>query len=101
MQLLYLPNTGFQHVIVERDDFRLLKGEEELHRYRFNTGVAEHLFCRRCGVKAFYTPRSHPNGVSVNLRCLSRSVRGLFQLRPFDGLNWEDNVASIRKTQPQ
>jgi len=87
---------GFQHVIVPQTDFQLLSGRDKLRSYRFNTHVAEHLFCIVCGIKAFYTPRSHPDGVSVNLRCLSRSVRGLFRIRKFDGLNWESNVASIQ-----
>jgi len=66
--------TGFLHIIVERDDFELLSGRDSLSSYRFGTGTAEHLFCRRCGIKSFYQPRSHPEAWSVNAHCLDRPV---------------------------
>ncbi|MGB2426892.1 MAG: GFA family protein, partial [Alteromonas sp.] len=61
---------GFLHVIVPKSAFTLLTSEEELSEYRFNSGVAAHYFCKTCGVKSFYIPRSNPDGVDVNLRCL-------------------------------
>src|SRR5476651_2399394 len=68
--------VGFLHLLITRPQFRLLQGHDELTSYRFNTNVAEHLFCRHCGVKSFYVPRSHPEGISVNARCLDRgSIR--------------------------
>ena len=48
--------SGYIHLIVPASDFRLLKGEDSLTEYRFNTGVARHLFCRVCGIKPFYVP---------------------------------------------
>jgi hypothetical protein len=88
--------SGFLHVIVPQGAFKLLQGGDDLSTYRFNTENARHTFCRRCGVKPFYWPRSHPNGVSINLRCIADEyVRALFTIQPFDGLNWEENVASI------
>jgi hypothetical protein len=81
--------AGFLHLIVPRSRFRLLRGAEALVEYRFNTGTARHLFCRRCGIKSFYVPRSHPDGYSVNARCLDpASVQGM-TVRPFDGQHWE------------
>src|ERR1700727_2339250 len=61
---------GYLHLIVPADRFKLQSGREALTTYRFNTGVAQHLFCSHCGVKSFYIPRSHPDGVSVNARCI-------------------------------
>jgi hypothetical protein len=52
---------GILHLIVEASQFDLICGAEELVSYRFNTGVAEHKFCRQCGIHAFYTPRSDPD----------------------------------------
>ena len=66
--------TGYLHLIVPRTRFRLLRGAESLVEYRFHTGTARHLFCRHCGVKSFYVPRSNPDGYSVNLRCLERGT---------------------------
>lgn len=87
---------GFLHLIVTRDEFRLLSGAEVLSEYRFGTGIARHTFCSICGMHPFYTPRSHPDGVDVNARCLDEGVLERFVVRPFDGRRWEENVASIR-----
>ncbi len=62
--------TGYLHLIVPASRFHLLSGADDLAEYTFNTGAAKHRFCRHCGVKSFYIPRSHPDGVSVNARCL-------------------------------
>jgi hypothetical protein len=81
--------SGFLHLIVPRERFRLQQGGEALTEYRFNTGVARHLFCRYCGVKSFYVPRSHPDGISVHARCLDqRTVQGV-RVAPFDGRDWD------------
>ena len=87
---------GFLHLIVTKDAFELLAGGAELSTYTFNTGVAKHTFCRVCGVHAFYTPRSHPDGVDVNVRCLDGDAMTLFTVRPFDGKHWEENIGTIR-----
>ena len=87
---------GFLHLIVPREHFTLLAGEDALACYTFNTGVARHTFCRICGVHPFYTPRSHPDGVDVNVRCLDGDAAARFTIRPFDGARWEENVASIQ-----
>ena len=87
---------GVLHLIVTKDAFDLLSGAEDLTTYTFNTGVAKHTFCRVCGIHAFYTPRSHPDGVDVNVRCLDGDALGRFTVKPFDGAEWEANVDSIR-----
>jgi hypothetical protein len=86
--------SGFLHLIVPRTRFRLLRGVDALTEYRFNTGTARHLFCRRCGVKSFYVPRSNPDGYSVNLRCLERSTIVQLTIEPFDD---DDRAASEAK----
>jgi hypothetical protein len=83
--------TGYLHLIVDKASFRLLSGSEKLTSYRFNSGVAQHLFCSGCGIKSFYVPRSHPDGWSVNARCLDGSPFASIQARDFDGQNWEKN----------
>ena len=80
---------GFLHLIVAPEKFRLLKGREGLVSYRFNTGTANHSFCGTCGIHAFYTPRSHPDKVDVNVRCIEGIKLGSLKLIPFDGRNWE------------
>jgi len=87
--------TGFVHVIVPESRFRLLQGEGMLTDYRFNTGTAHHLFCRTCGVKSFYRPRSNPDGWSVNARCLDDATALNLDLTAFDGQNWEDHAGEL------
>lgn len=83
--------VGYQHLIVPKSNFRILKGEDQLITYEFNTGVARHYFCSNCGVKSFYVPRSHPDGISVNGRCLDPDTISSVTLSSFDGRNWEKN----------
>jgi len=86
---------GFLHLIVERGAFTLLSGASDIATYTFNTGVAKHTFCRVCGVHPFYTPRSHPDGIDVNVRCVDAGLAA-FRIDPFDGQNWEASVEGIR-----
>jgi len=87
--------TGFLHLIVPHGDFELLGGGDELTSYRFGTGAAEHLFCRRCGVKSFYQPRSHPDAWSVNFHAVSAPPNLHVSIRAFDGRNWEASAAGL------
>lgn len=87
---------GFIHVIVPESRFTLLQGKDSLSTYTFNTGTAKHHFCRHCGIHSFYRPRSHPTGYDVNLRCLDGDQIDRFEIRSFDGANWEDRIAQIQ-----
>ena len=86
---------GYLHLIVPRSCFRLIRGEDRLTSYRFHTRVAEHLFCEVCGVESFYVPRSHPEGISVNARCVDDSALRSIVIKPFDGANWEEHAAEL------
>ncbi|HUP92728.1 MAG TPA: GFA family protein [Solimonas sp.] len=81
--------TGYLHLIVPGADFTLLQGAETLREYRFNTGVARHLFCGVCGIKSYYVPRSNPDGYSVSLRCVDPGTIAQVDYEDFDGQNWE------------
>jgi hypothetical protein len=87
--------TGFIHLIVPAQDFNLLRGREHLSEYQFNTATAKHLFCRHCGVKSFYVPRSNPDGFSVNLRCLHLPPEVEVTEEDIDGQNWEQNAGKL------
>jgi hypothetical protein len=92
--------TGFVHIIVPQSKFRLIQGADNLTEYKFNTGVAKHLFCKTCGVKAFYRPRSNPDGWSVNARCLSGYPNlPMKMIAPFDGKDWENQPSIAHKSQ--
>jgi hypothetical protein len=86
--------AGFLHLIIPLRDFKLRSGEEALTTYTFNTGVAKHTFCKYCGIKPFYTPRSNPDGIDINLRCLDNQPKAI-TTKQFNGQQWEDNAAKL------
>ena len=88
--------SGYLHLIVPRSRFRLLQGADELTEYKFHTGTARHLFCRLCGVKSFYVPKSNPDGYSVNVRCLDSSTIERIEVEPFDDNDRAGSEAKIR-----
>jgi hypothetical protein len=86
--------SGLVQFIMPKRNFVLLKGEDAISTYTFNTGVAQHTFCKICGVKAFYTPRSNPDGVSINIAALD-TLPNTVKVVDFDGQNWEKNAAAL------
>ena len=88
--------SGYLHLIVPASKFKLLSGEDKLVSYTFDTHEAKHLFCKVCGIKSFYIPRSHPDGVSVNMRCLDDSTIQSYSVEYFDGKNWEANAHKLK-----
>jgi hypothetical protein len=87
--------SGFLHLIVPAARFRLVAGAGDLTQYTFNTGAARHLFCRHCGVKSFYVPRSNPDGFDVNARCLDEGTVLAMTITPFDDNDRDTATAAI------
>jgi hypothetical protein len=87
---------GILHLTVSQGDFELLRGEDALTTYQFNTKTAKHTFCKYCGIHSFYTPRLHPDRISVNARCLEGVDIAALQPRFFDGQNWEEAARARR-----
>lgn len=87
--------TGYLHWIVPKSRFHLVSGEDALTTYTFNSGVAKHTFCKRCGIKPFYIARSNPDGVDVNVRCLHTKPDNI-KVVTFDGQNWEANAHTLK-----
>ena len=85
---------GFLHLIVPPEQFELVSGKDALATYRFNTGTAKHTFCSHCGVHPFYVPRSDPDKIDVNVRCLDGVELSELPIKQFDGRNWEDAIKS-------
>lgn len=87
---------GFLHLIVPPEQFELLSGQDDLTTYQFNTRTAKHTFCRHCGIHAFYVPRSDPDKIDVNVRCLEGVDISGVQVTQFDGRNWEKAMRKER-----
>ena len=81
--------SGYLHLTVPKTRFKLLQGSEVLTTYEFNTHTARHLFCSVCGIKSFYVPRSHPDGFSVNARCLDEGTVEKIVVTETNGREWE------------
>ena len=62
---------GAVAVTAELDGVAVLEGADLLTEYRFNTGVAKHYFCSRCGVYTHHQRRSNQNEYGVNVACLA------------------------------
>lgn len=85
---------GYLHLIVPASRFQLLQGKEKLSCYQFNSGIAKHYFCKTCGIKPFYIPRSNPDGVDVNVNCLDEKPSQT-TIVEFDGDDWEANAHTL------
>ncbi len=86
--------SGFLHLIIPKSKFTIISGETELATYTFNTKVAQHTFCKVCGIKPFYVPRSNPDGMDINVRCLDTKPKSIRVIQ-FDGQNWENNAHKV------
>ena len=86
--------SGYLHLIVAKSKFKLLQGEESISTYTFDTGEAKHKFCKVCGIKSFYIPRSNPDGYDINVRCLDPQPKKVI-IEEFDGRNWEQNAHKL------
>ncbi len=90
--------TAYLHLIVPKENFTLLTGENNYSTYTFDSHEAKHYFCKTCGIKSFYVPRSHPNCISVNARCLYDIDIEAFNIDKFDGQNWEANIEKLKNS---
>jgi hypothetical protein len=84
---------GFLHLIVPPERFELISGKDALTTYRFNTGTAQHTFCSHCGIHPFYVPRSDPDKIDINVRCLDGVNLEALDIKVFDGQHWEQSMA--------
>jgi hypothetical protein len=84
---------GFLHLIVPPERFELISGKDALTTYRFNTGTAQHTFCSHCGIHPFYVPRSDPDKIDINVRCLDDVNLEALDIKVFDGQHWEQSMA--------
>ena len=68
---------GAVAVSAKLEDLRILKGEDKLTEYQFNTMTAKHYFCSVCGIYTHHQRRSNPEQYGINVACLEG-------LSPFD-----------------
>ena len=88
--------VNYKHYVVDKSQFKLLKGKKYISTYTFNTKVAKHMFCKICGIKSFYIPRSHPDSISINLNCINSKTINKVKIIKFDGKHWKKNINKIK-----
>ncbi len=89
--------SGYLHIIVPKSRFMLLTAEDNITTYTFGTHTAKHTFCKRCGIKSFYSPRSHPDSFSVNAHCVKNLATEGLHIQLFDGINWEESIKTQKE----
>ena len=72
-------------IMIPKDNFKLLEGSENLSLYQFNTEIAKHFFCKKCGIYTHHNRKSDPNGMGVNLGCIDEVDPMKFDVIQFDG----------------
>ena len=83
------------HTVVPSKNFELIQGEDLLTTYTFNTHKAKHMFCKICGVQAFYIPRSNPDGYAITMACIDPSTLGTVVIKKFNGASeWEESFTN-------
>jgi len=89
--------SAYQHIFIPKTDLQFIQGQDALTTYTFGTHAAKHMFCKICGVKPIYGPRSHPDSYSVNLRCIDGDTVKVSKTIEFDGQNWDKNISALKK----
>ena len=72
-------------IMITKENFNLLKGEDKLSLYQFNSDIAKHYFCKDCGIYTHHNRKSDPNGMGVNLGCLDDIDSMDYDAGHFDG----------------
>jgi hypothetical protein len=78
---------------VPRSAFAVLQGSAFLTEYRWNTGVAKHFFCEKCGIYVYHQRRSDPNFLSVNACCIDGIAIDAYPLHRADGKSRSSDTA--------
>jgi hypothetical protein len=70
---------------VHEDAFTLLAGADLLSEYNWNTGIARHFFCSKCGIYPFHRKRAMPDHYGVNVHCLTGVDGSALAVRQAEG----------------
>ena len=72
-------------IMIPKENFTLTKGESDLVLYQFNSNIAKHYFCMKCGIYTHHNRKSDPNGMGVNLGCIEELDATEYDPIAFDG----------------
>jgi len=83
----FCRRRGAAAVSAPLDGIKIIKGAECLTLYQWNTKVAKHYFCSKCGVYTHHQRRSNPNEYGINVG----TIEGI-NPRDFEPIPWVDGV---------
>tara|TARA_A100001035_G_C27455055_1_gene351974 strand:+ start:60 stop:458 length:399 start_codon:yes stop_codon:yes gene_type:complete len=91
---------NYEHLFVRHEDFNLIipdnnQSSDIVSTYQFGTRNAKHFFCKICGIKTYYQPRSHPEAYSINRKSVLNPPN-IKKLVHFDGKNFEQNIDNAK-----
>ena len=79
---------GAVMAMIETKDLKVTKGEDKISVYKYHTNVAEHYFCKNCGIYTHHKMRSNPNMYGFNIGCVEGVDPFSFKnIDLFDGTN--------------
>ncbi len=81
----FCVRRGAVAVSVALEDLRVVRGQEMLSHYSFNTHTAQHFFCSKCGIYTHHQRRSNPNQFGIN----AANLEGV-TIRDLDPVPWVD-----------
>jgi len=94
----YCRMRGAVAVTAGLGGLKILRGEDVLTSYRFNTGAAQHFFCSRCGIYTHHQRRSNANEYGVNAACLDGvSPFDFAEVPVMDGVNHPNDSGVARR----
>lgn len=79
----YCARRGAVAVSSKLEDLKVVKGEDKLSHYSFNTHTADHYFCSVCGIYTHHQRRSNPNEYGVN----AANLEGVY-IPDLDPVRW-------------
>ena len=80
------------------DNLIIVKGEEYLTEYRFNTNTAKHYFCSKCGIYTHHQRRSNPNEYGFNTGCVDEfKPEDYLEIPVVDGINHSKDIKRVTK----
>jgi hypothetical protein len=88
--------TGYLHWTVAPEQVRLLTEPDTWVTYRFLTRTSQNRFCPVCGISPFRVPRSDPDKLTINARCLDGVDPRAIPVTFFDGQKWEASMRAER-----
>ena len=92
----YCRMRGAVAVTARVGELEVTQGQDLLATYTFNTGVAQHHFCTRCGIYTHHRRRSNPDEYGVNAACLGVSPFDFEEVLVTDGVNHPCDVGPGR-----